>query len=209
MNRLKNFNWRLALLAFVICQFVLMATACGATISEISNMLPSIGTLLSAIVAFVTGLSGTLSSTTVATATTVGNDAQAAITEAESELKAWTQSTSTTVLGKISSLLTGVQSTLNNFLSGLNITNPATLQKLQGIVSLALTAVEGVLALIPMFGQKLATASPHELAAMDKLAANQVKALHQGIKDGYKAWVETPTGDSATDAALSKCPKSL
>lgn len=208
-KRLSNFNWRTAILVFMLCQVVLYAAACGATITQISDMLPSIGTLLSAILAFVTGLGSSVSANVVSAANTVNTDAQAALTEAEAEIKVWTQSTSTTVLGKVSDLLGGIQSTLNTFLKGLSISNPASQTKLQEIISLAITAVEGVIALIPVLSTKLTSASLHDLAHLDKTTAATLKGLHNGLKESYAGWRNTPTGDAETDSALSKTPISI
>jgi hypothetical protein len=205
---MKNkFNWQTAIMAFALVEVMLFATGCGSTISQIGNLLPAIGTLLSAVVAFITGLSTSLPATVQNDIKIISEAADTGIVEAESLLKSWTQSTSTTILGKVGDILNSVLGSLNSMLGDLGLTGSAA-QKVQELVGLAVTAIEGVLSLIPMFGNA-AKASPHALGVMDKAGASQVKALHEHLKASYAEIVGTPTGDAAVDAALAQLPKSL
>lgn len=206
MNILRKFNWRYALLAFVICEGVIMCSACGESIAEISNMLPAIGQLATVIVTFIAGLGGAVSPEAQKAVAEANAAIQASLTEAGSLLKTWTQSTSTTVLGKVTDILTAAGNAISGFTSGLGL-SAAAQQKVNEFAGLFLTAVQGVLAIIPAFAPKVASANPRELLHLDRTGAAQIKALHQSLQAQYAEIVSTPTGDAAVDAVLAALPK--
>ncbi len=210
--RLKiRFNWRAAVLAFVLMEVMLFASACGSTITQITNLLPAIGTLLSAVVAFVTGLGTSVPEAVQNDVKVIEQASQAGITEALALLKSWTQSTSTTVLGKVNDILKSVLGSLSTLLGDIGLTGTAA-QKVQQLVALAISAVEGVLAMIPLFG-RAAAASPHALKEMDRMGAAHAKALHEALKAQYNEIIQPVDASdpqaARINAALAKLPRSL
>lgn len=200
-----KFNWKRAIAIFALIELIAFATGCGSTISQVSTLLGTVQTVLAGLLAFVAGLTGTIPSAVQTEVDKIASDAQAGVEEALTLVQSWTQSNSTTVLGKVSSIVTALSNNLGSFLGGLNISGPAA-QKITEIVGLVVTTLQGVLALLPLFGQG-ASASPRMLMHLDKMGASQASALNATLKQQYAEIVGTPTGNAAVDAALARMPK--
>jgi hypothetical protein len=221
---MKKFNWRLALLVFICLETTIFLTGCTETVAALGPLLTSLGTLLNAIIAFATGLGSTITPAAQQILTDIGAAVTTAIPQAQADIAAWTQATSSTVLSKVGALLSGIPATVNSLLAAMGISGSAE-QKLSEIIGLAVTAVEGILAFVPLVASELSPVPEQpakteeqksaikkqleRMVRLDKIAAKQVKTLHQSMRDSYKEWVTMPTGDDKVDSVLKSLPQEL
>jgi uncharacterized protein (DUF697 family) len=137
---------------FACLAVVSLLTGCTAAwLGAVSAMLPSIVTLVEAIVAFATGLSGkTVSVATLNFIQKVALDIKGEITNAQTLIAAYKNSPDNSTLGSLTAVFNSIVANLGSILSNANITDSATVGKLTQLVGLGVAAVQAVLGLIPL-----------------------------------------------------------
>jgi hypothetical protein len=210
----RNFmrvNWRKFFGLFVLFNVVLLCSGCTATwIGVVQAMLPAVSAAVSAILAFAMSLEGkTVPASVTATIQKIVDDVQVELQNL-SLLVASAQSGGATVLSQISAVLNSVLTNLGSILSGLSISDSATLQKITEIVGLAVAAVQAVLGIIPLAQKKMAE-SPSEahLASFDKAVSSSIKNTHKAMQQAYHIVVTTPTDNTVVNEALAALPQQL
>jgi len=204
-------NWKKFAALFVLFNFVLLSAGCTASwIGAVSALLPALSAAVSAILSFVLSLSGkTVPPSVTAAIQKIVDDVQAQLQNV-STLITQVQAGGTTVIGEIGAALNAVLANLSSILSGLSITDSATIQKITEFVGLAVSAVRAILAIVPLAQQKLSE-SPSEahLEAFDKATASNIKNQHKALQAGYKVIVTTKTASMDVNSALASLPQSL
>lgn len=206
-------NWAKFLFIFCMIQFSLMLIGCSAAwLGAVSNLLPFVESAVSAAIAFVLALEGkTVPANVSAAIQKIGDDIATEITNVQTLIATYKASASTTLLGEIQAVFQGILANLSSILSGFQVTDSTTVAKLGQLVGLAVAAVQAILALIPLVQAKLATpgVTREELEADDQFAADQVKNVEKGLKEGYVAVVTTHTTNADVNTALDTLPRSL
>lgn len=209
-----HFNWRRFLLVSSVIWAACLCAGCAAAwIGAINALLPALGTAIDAIAEFVLGLEGkTLSATFVAGVQKVISDVQTEIQNLQTILASVTGTVTASVTQQIQAALNAIIANLGSILSGASITDSATVTKLTQLIGIGVSAVQAILALVPILTARLAVdpaPTPEELASTDKLATQSVKHIHDGLKEAYKTVVHTPTESAEVNAALESLPQQL
>jgi hypothetical protein len=207
----RTIFWRVFTL-LTILETCFMLTGCTAAwLGAISALLPTIGAVVNAIVAFVAALSGkTVSASTTAAIQKWAANVSTEISNAETLIAAAKQSAGTSILGEIQAVMESILSQFNSILSGVDVTDSSTIAKLTQFVALGVAAINAVLSLIPMAMEKIdAGASEDELKQYDKLGANAVKNATKTMRETYAAILSEHTPSADVNAALDSLPKSI
>ena len=203
--------WRLfALLTLIeLCCFLVGCTSTW--LSAVSGLLPSIVAVVNAIVAFVAALQGkTVSSAAYAAIQKWQQNIAQEIANAQSIIAAIQQNASSTLIAQFQAAMQAIEQNFNSILSGIDVTDSATVAKLTQFLSLGIAAVNAVLALIPMMLSKIAANAPlEELKHYDKLGAQTTVNAVKVMKETYTAIVEEPTDSMDVNAALATLPHAI
>lgn len=205
-------NLRRFLLVFTVLQVCVLLGGCTAAwLSAVNSLLPALQTAVSAVVAFIAALEGkTVSTAFVDAAKRVQADVAASITNAQTLIGDFQKTASTGLLSQIQAVFQGIVDNLNSILTGLSITDSATVNKLTALVGLAVAAAQSIVALIPVVYAKLESGASHAaLEAEDKVASNAIGEAHKLLKSTYHAIVSEPTESEPVNAALSVLPQNL
>ena len=189
---------------------LIMGGCTAAWIGAINALLPALSAAVSAILSFVFSLEGkTVPASVTASIQKIVTDIQTQLSNLQT-LISQVQSGGTTVLGQIEAGFNGVLADLSSILSGLNITDSSTLQKITELVGLAVAAVQAILAIIPIALKKVVESPSNEqLEALDKATATNLKGTHKAMQQAYHAVVTTPTVSLDVNTALEALPQSL
>lgn len=209
---MRFINWKRFWVTFAICYVAFLVVGCSAAwLSAVSALLPALQAAVTAAISFVIALEGKTVSAAVSQAIQkIGVDIATEITNVQTIIADAKNAADPTVIGQVQAVFQSILSNLNGILSGLSITDSATVSKLTSLIGLAVAAVTAILGLIPVVQAKLAAGlSKEELHADDELAANHVKTFEQGLKDGYHVIVTTPTANADVNSALAGLPQSL
>jgi hypothetical protein len=208
-NRSIFFRVFAVLTIFEVC---LLLTACtGAWLTTVSGMLPSILAIVNAIVAFAAGLqSKTVSSATYSAIQKWQQNVATEIAAAQAILAAIKQNATAGLIGDFQAAMQAIVAQFNNILSGLDITDTATVAKLTQFLSLGVAAISAVLALIPMALAKVqAKASKEELKHYDALAAKTTTSAINVMKETYVAIIDEHTANADVNASLDALPRTI
>lgn len=205
--------WRTFCILYSIVLVATLMSGCTATwIGAISALLPALDAAVVAIVSFVKNLEGkTISASVSAAIQKVVSDIQTQLQNLSSLISA-AQSGGASVISQIGAVLNSILSNLGSILSGLNISDSSTLQKITELVGLAVSAVQAILAIVPLAAAKVdAGMSASESEAFDKATTSNVKHIHKGLQEGYHVWVTTDTVNADVNAVLASnaIPRSL
>ena len=207
----RNVFWKVFLTLSVLeaCLFLTGCTA--AWITAVSAMLPSILAVANAIVAFAASLQGkTVSASTYSTLQKWETDLATEIAAVQAIVAQIKASATTTLIGQFQTAMQAVSQQFNSILTGLNVTDSATVAKFTQFLSLGIAAVSAVLALVPMALAKLqAKPSKQELAHYDKLAAKVTKQAETAMKEAYVAIVTEHTANADVNSALDALPRTI
>lgn len=209
-----NFNWRRFLFVSSLIWVVCVCAGCTASwIGAINALLPALGTAVEAIAEFIAGLEGkTLSAEFVAGVNKIIADIQTELQNLSTVLASITGTVTETVTQQIETILNAVVTNLGSILSGANITDSATVTKLTQLIGIGVSAVEAILALIPVLLARLqATPAPDEkeLGALDQSATHNFHHIHDGLKSAYRVIIDNPTDSADVNATLKALPQSL
>lgn len=205
-------NWKRFAFVFAVLTALTFCAACtSAWLSAVSGLLPGIVAVVNAVLAFVTALEGkTVSADVTAAIQKWQANVAAEIQNAQSIIAAYQQNASTGLLSQFQAVMQAIINDLNSILSGLAITDSATVAKITQFVALAVAAANAVLALIPMAIQKLQSgASAEELKHYDKLGATAVGNAVKTMKETYVAIVQEKTTNNDVNTALDALPPSI
>jgi ABC-type multidrug transport system fused ATPase/permease subunit len=190
-------------------------TGCNAAwVATATNvLLPALKVAIMAIATFVTTLNGkTLTQSFVNAVNKVTTDAVATIGNVMTLVGEFATDPSPTLLGKISDLLTALVSSLSQIMTGVSISDPATVSKLTMLISLAVAAAQAVLAIIPVVQTAmpaLATMSDAQKLSLSSRTDKRLKNAHQELADEYEAIRTEPTANADVNAALAALPATL
>jgi phage tail sheath protein FI len=204
-------NVRKFWMLFVLFNLVFLLSGCTASwIGAIEALLPAVSAAVSAILSFVLSLEGkTVPASVTAAIQKIVGDVQTQLQNLSS-LIATAQTGGATVISQIGAVLNGVLSNLGSILSGLSISDSSTIQKITELVGLAVSAVQAILAIVPLASAKLqAGMTTSEAEAFDKATATNVKHIHKGLQEGYKVVRTTETVNAEVNTALLAMPESL
>lgn len=214
-DALHRFNWSRFILVSTVIWTGCIVCGCTATwISAISALLPALGTAIDAIAEFVAALEGkTLSATFVAGVQKVVSDIQTELANLKTILAGVTGTVTASVSAQIQSVLEAIITNLGSILSGADITDSSTVTKLTQLIGIGVSAVQAILALIPVLLARLAATpapSDEELRQADSLASGSIKHIHEGLRQAYKTVRDdTPTVSADVNTALQAIPASL
>lgn len=191
--------------------FLFLAGCTGAWLTAVSSLLPSIGAVVNAIVAFVAALQGkTVSAAFSAAVTKWQANVAAEIANAESIINSLKQSTSTALVAQFQTVMQSVLKQFSSILAGVDITDSATVAKLTQFVGLGIAAINAVLALLPLAITKLEAKAPkQELEHYDKLAATATAQAVTTMKETYVAIIDEHTANVDVNSALDALPRSI
>lgn len=211
---LRRFNWSRFLLVSTVIWTVCLVTGCTAAwLSAISALLPALATAVDAVAEFVVALEGkTLSSAFVAGVQKVVSDIQTEITNLQTIIASVSGTVTASVTQQIQTVLQAIVANLGSILSGADITDSSTVTKLTQLIGIGVSAVQAILALIPVLLARLtATPAPDEaeLHQADQLAAGSLKHVHDGLREAYKTVRDTPTTSADVNTALAALPTGL
>jgi hypothetical protein len=210
-----TFNTRRFIRVFALLTIAeLCLLLCGCTsawLTAVSGLLPSLGAIVNAIVAFVAALQGKTISPAFATAVQKWQqNISTEITAAENIIASLKQGTNTTLIGQFQAVMQSILSQFNSILTGADIADSSTVAKLTQFLGLGIAAINAVLAFIPMVVAKLnANAPKAELAHYDAVAASVTKMTLKGVKDTYVGIRSQHTDNVDVNAALDALPKSI
>jgi hypothetical protein len=202
-------NWKRFVGLFVLFNAVLALSGCGNWIGAIQALMPAISAAISAIFAFI----GALEGKTVPTSVTdfvkkLEADVSLELQNVSNILSTIATNAGQTVLQQIEEAFQAIVSNLNSILAGLNVTDSSTIAKITNFVALAVSAVEAVLALIPL-AMKASSLSDAEKLQADKAATVSLKSVHKVLQQDYHTTVTTLTGQAEVDLALAGLPQQL
>jgi len=198
-------NWRRFAGLFVLFTLVLLCTGCTASwIGIAQSLIPAIASALSGLISFILSLEGkTVPASVSAAIQKIVTDIQTELGNVQTLINNVTAG-GTTVLGQIDAALNSIMANLKSILAGLSISDSSTLQKITEWVGLAITAVEAILAIVPLAQKELAVEhSQKELAAFDHKLSASLKNTHKTMQSQYQEIVSTMTGEADVDAALA------
>jgi hypothetical protein len=204
-------NWKRFATVFFLFNVIFLFSGCSASwIGAVQALMPAISAAISAVFAFISALTGkTIPASVTAAIQKVQADISATLTNVQTLLAEVAQNASQTVLSQIESAFQSVVSNLSSILSGLSITDPATQSKLQSLISLAVAAVEAVLAIIPLASKAVGEKDEAHLLAADKAVTSSIKNTHKVLKADYHTTVTTLTGEADVDVALAGLEQTL
>jgi hypothetical protein len=207
----RTIFWRIFTLLTILEACFLLTGCTAAWLSAISALLPTIGAVVNAIVAFVAALEGkTVSASTLAAVQKWETNVTTEINAAEALIAAAKQSAGPSIIAEIQAAMQSILSQFNSILSGVDVTDSSTIAKLTQFVALGVAAINAVLSLIPMALAKIkAAASEDELRQYDKLGANAVKNATKTMRETYVAIRSEHTPSADVNAALDSLPKSI
>jgi len=191
--------------------FGLLLCTCACTsawISSLGSLIPVIQTAFGAVLTFVLALQGkTISESTAAAIQKVSEAVKSGLSEASALVNDFKASADQSILGKLTTVFTQVQTDLGSLLQAFSVTDQATATKFQQLVGLVVMAVESVLALIPAAKKAAATMSGAQLQHADAEAAALTAHHAKYLKESYNAVVNETTGSADVDGALETLPK--
>lgn len=193
-------------------EMLLFATGCtSAWISAVSALLPSLAAVVNAILSFVMALEGkTVSSSTVAAIQKWQQNIAAELSNLETIIADIKQAATASLVAQFQAGMQAVLSTFSGILSGLDITDTATVSKLTQFVSLGVAAINAILALIPMALQKMQSgASEAELRSYDKVAGAATVNANKVMRETYHSIVTDYTDSTDVNSALATLPQNI
>lgn len=211
----QNVNWKRFIRIFAVLAMaescLLLAGCTSAWIGAVSGLLPGILGVVDAVVAFVGSLEGkTVSPATYSTIQKWQQNIATEIANAQTIIASIKQQATAGLLTQFQTAMQAVVQQFNSILSGVDVTDSATVAKLTQFLALGVAAVQAVLALVPMAAAKLAAhASDEEMQHYDKLAAKSTENAVKVMKETYADIVSEHTASADVNAALDALPKKL
>ena len=203
--------WQVFITLTIIESCLFLAGCTSAWITAIGALLPSIGAVVNAIVAFVAALQGkTVSASFLAAVQKWQQNVATEITNAQAIIAALKQSATSTVIAQLQVVMQSILTQFTSILSGANITDSATVAKFTQFVGLGIAAVNAVLALLPLAMIKLdSKPSTEELKHYDKVAAKATQQAVATMKETYVAIISEHTVNADVNGALDALPRSI
>jgi hypothetical protein len=207
----RTIFWRVFTLLTILEACFLLTGCTAAWLGAISTLLPTIGAVVNAIVAFVAALEGkTVSASTLAAVQKWETNVMTEINAAEALIAAAKQSAGPSIIAEIQAAMQSILSQFNSILSGVDVTDSSTIAKLTQFVALGVAAINAVLSLIPMALAKIKAGAPEdELRQYDRLGADAVKNATKTMRETYAAIRSEHTPSADVNAALDSLPKSI
>jgi hypothetical protein len=207
----KKLNVGRALAALVLCATMILTACSTAWITEAEEIVAALVPAAANLLTLVGALEGNgVSTQDLQLMQSVGTQAQTdlqlistLVTQYQQATDAATQAS---LLAKIQTAITTVQSNLSGLLPALHITDPATQAKVTAVIGLILSEVQSLEAIIPIV-QPVATSSNSAAKASAKLKAKSVKPPLSAsqFRASYNAIMTAKTGNAKLDAASAKC----
>jgi hypothetical protein len=207
-----KFNFQKFCFLMLILNMAIFAGGCTAAwLTAVSGLLPGILAVVNAAVSFIFALEGkTVPAGLTAAFQKWQQNIATEIQNVQALIADFKKSSSTGLLSQIEAVMQGIVSQLTGILSGLGITDNATVSKITQLVGLAVAAAQAIVALIPVAISKMNSGlSRAELEREDRIAANVVETTLKTMKDTYVAIVTEPTTNADVNAALSSLPQSI
>jgi ribosomal protein S13 len=203
--------FRVFSVGLIIMACFFMAGCTAAWLTAVSGMLPTLAGIASAIVSFVLALEGkTVSSSFTAAVKKWQQNVATEIANAQTIIAALKQNATSTGMSQFQTVMQGVLNEFNSILSGVDITDSATVAKLTQLVGLGVAAANAILAFIPLALSKLvAKTSAEEMKHYDEVAASTTRAAENTIRETYVTIVTQHTVNADVNSALDSLPKSL
>jgi hypothetical protein len=205
-------NWKRFLLVFAILQLALFGAGCTASwITAANALVAPLSAAISALFSFIAALENKTVPASVNTAIQkIGADVQVQLANLKTLLSTAASNASAGILSEIQAVINGIVSNLNSILTGFSITDSATIAKITQFVGLGVTALQAILALVPLFGSELAgKLSPLAAELADKHAAAALNVASTTLQETYAAIVAEYTTEAAVNAALDTLPRKL
>lgn len=203
--------WRVFAILTIIETCFLLSGCTSAWLSAVSGLLPAISAVVNAVVAFVAALEGkTVSASFLATIQKWQQNIASEISNAQTIIASLQQSASTSLISQFQTVMQSVLTQFTSILSGVDITDSATVAKLTQFVGLGVAAVNAVLALLPLALSKLESKAPEaELKHYDSLGAAATKNAVKVMKETYAAIRSEHTSNADVNAALDALPSQI
>lgn len=194
-------TWRFWFIGAVLLMDVLLTAACNASwITEANSIVAAMIPAALNILALIAAFSGsTVTPTAVAEVEAVGTKIQNGLTLLGELISSYTAANATTVLGEINAAIADVKANLAQILPLLNVTDPATLAKINAVIGVVEAELQSLEALIPLIQTPPASTEEFKAAiASSKLLT--AKQFHVAFVKAFTA----PTGDVHVDEVVAK-----
>jgi hypothetical protein len=207
-------NWRTFFIVFAILEIAQGMSGCTpAWIGTVSAMLPGILGVVNAAVSFVAALQGkTVPAGLLAKFQQWQQNISALIAQAQQFIADFNAKASSGILAQLQAVMQDIVTNLNSILTDLGITDSSTLSKITDLVKLAVSAAEGILALLPLGITKMqefeaGKVSKKDLHRADSLAAAAGTESLKALQQQYGQITNEATANPDVNAALAQLPK--
>jgi hypothetical protein len=175
-------------------------------------MIPSLASIVTGIITFISGLSGkTVPATTAADLQTDATDAQNEIANVNTVVTAAIAAKETpnaTLMSTLQATFNAILGKVQSFVSNSGVKDPSTQDKLDALADIGIGVINTVLSVISgaMTAVKEHAAgrmTDENIQGFDKQTANHLKEYHKAAKQAWNIAIKTPTENADVNAVLA------
>jgi hypothetical protein len=202
-------NWKRFATLFALLNIALFLTGCG-WVSAVQALMPGIKIAITALFSLIASLTGkTIPPNVTAFVQKIEDDVAAALVTVGDILSTISSNVGQSVLTQLQAVFEAITTNLNSLLTGLGVSDTSTIARITEIIAAIVTAIEAVLALLPL-AAVAKTLTPEEAVHADKAATNSLKNAHKVFQQRYVVAITPDTGNPDVDAALASItPRTL